>query len=127
MKVRISSEALAQIRAHQAAEPEREACGLLFGSDDRIDGVAAAENQAADPRTAFEIDGATLFAAVRAERAGGPKLVGYYHSHPNGRAEPSDTDRASAAADGKFWLIVTADAVTCWRAGADGFTPVEIG
>lgn len=86
----------------------------------------AAQNVADEPERRFEIDPAALFAAIRAERAGGPKLIGYYHSHPAGRAEPSDTDRASMAGDGKLWLIVTPDAVTGWRAAPDGFEPVEI-
>ena len=127
MKAEISRTVLDAIRKHAAAEPDREVCGLLFGTERRVDGVMAAENVAADPERRFEIDPAALFAAIRAERAGGPKLVGYYHSHPKGPAAPSDTDRASAAPDGKLWLIVTADAVTGWRAGPDGFVAVEIG
>jgi desampylase len=126
MRVRISSEALAAIRAHAAADPAREVCGLLFGSDDHVTAVQQVPNVADDPSRHFEIDPAALFAALRAERAGGPRLAGYYHSHPNGRAEPSERDRESAAPDGRLWLIVIADAVTGWRARPDGFGPVEI-
>ena len=127
MKTRISRTVLDAIRNHAAATPEREVCGLLFGKAERVDGAMAAANVAHDPAQRFEIDPATLFAAIRAERAGGPKLVGYYHSHPSGRAEPSETDRAMASGEGKLWLIVAGDAVTGWRAGPDGFAPVEIG
>jgi desampylase len=126
MRVRISSEVLAAIRAHAAADPDREVCGLLFGSDDHVTAVQPARNIDAEPARRFEIDPSALIAALRAERAGGPTLLGYYHSHPTGLAEPSATDRERAAADGKLWLIVTSDAVTGWRAGADGFEPVEI-
>jgi len=127
MKLGISRTVLDAIRSHAAAEAPREACGLLFGTAARIDAAMAAVNVADDPERHFEIDPTVLFAAIRAERAGGPKLVGYYHSHPSGHAEPSETDRAMAAPDGKLWLIVAGDAVTGWRAGPDGFTPVEIG
>ena len=127
MKTRISRTVLDAIRNHAAAEPDREVCGLLFGSEARIDGVMAAENVADDPTRHFEIDPAALFAAIRAERAGGPKIAGYYHSHPGGKATPSRTDRASAAPDGKLWLIVANDAVTGWRAGPEGFAQIEIG
>ena len=127
MRVEISRTVLAAIRAHAAAEPEREVCGLLFGAPDRIDSVTAAANVAEDPARRFEIDPATLFAAIRAARGGGPRLVGYYHSHPTDLVEPSATDRQMAARDGKLWLIVTADAVTGWRAGPDGFAHMEIG
>ena len=127
MKARISRTVLDAIRSHAAAEAPREACGLLFGTPDRIDGVVAAANVADDPERHFEIDPAALFAAIRAERAGGPRIAGYYHSHPSSLAEPSETDRTMAAPDGKLWLIVAGDAVTGWRAGPDGFTAVEIG
>jgi proteasome lid subunit RPN8/RPN11 len=127
MKVRISRTVLDAIRSHAAVEAPREACGLLFGSTEGIDAAMAAENVAADPERRFEINPAALFAAIRAERAGGPKLVGYYHSHPTGPAEPSETDRMMAEPNGSVWLIVAGDAVTGWRAGPDGFTPIEIG
>ena len=47
--------------------------------------------------------------------------MGYYHSHPNGRAEPSPTDRASAAHDGKVWAIAANGQVRFFRDGEDGF------
>jgi proteasome lid subunit RPN8/RPN11 len=98
----------------------------LFGVDGRVDAAVATANVAADPIREFEIDPVALFAAIRAERAGDIQLLGYYHSHPNGLAEPSATDQASAAADGKLWLIVAGEVVTGWRAGQAGLAPVEI-
>jgi len=112
-------------QAAEAAAP-REACGLLFGSDGAIDAVQVVENVAENPERRFEIDPAALFAALRAERAGGPKLVGYFHSHPSGDAMPSATDAAMAEGDGKLWVIVGGDAVTAWRAGPEGFEPLHI-
>jgi proteasome lid subunit RPN8/RPN11 len=119
-KLEISSGALDAIRTHAASDPGREVCGLLFGSSDRIETTEAVANIAEDPTRHFEIDPAALFRAIRAERAGGPKLLGYYHSHPAGRAEPSATDQEMSARDGKIWLIVAGGEVTAWRAGADG-------
>jgi len=78
--------------------------------------MQATENVTEDPERRFEIDPAALFAALRAERAGGPKIVGYWHSHPSGDATPSATDAAMAAADGRLWLIVAGEAATLWRA-----------
>jgi proteasome lid subunit RPN8/RPN11 len=126
MKIGISRTVLDAIRSHAAAEAPREACGLLFGTAERIDAAMAAANVAHDPERHFEIEPATLFAAIRAERASGPKLVGYYHSHPSGIAEPSKTDRAMAAEDGKLWLIVAQNAVTAWRAAKGGFERVAM-
>jgi desampylase len=125
MRVQISSEALAAIRAHAASDPEREVCGLLLGTD-TVEAAQPALNVAADPLRHFEIDPASLFAAIRAERTGGPRLLGYYHSHPRGRAEPSVTDQASAAEDGKIWVIVGADEVRAWRAGENGLDAIEL-
>lgn len=99
---------------HAACDFSREVCGLLLGRDGRIVEARPAANVADDPARAFEIDPAALFAALRAARAGGPALIGYYHSHPSGAAAPSARDLAMAAEDGKLWLIVAGDAVTAW-------------
>lgn len=121
----ISSVAMRAILAHAAADPAHEACGLLFGSPDRIEAAEPAANVAPDPARRFEIDPAALFRAIRAERAGGPKLLGYYHSHPNGSAEPSATDRAMASGDDRIWLIVGGGSVTAWRASPDGLMQIR--
>lgn len=94
----------------------REACGLLFGDPHAITGWQAVENVAEAPAHRFEIDSAALFAALRAERAGGPRIVGYWHSHPGGEAAPSTTDAAMAEPDGKLWLIVAGSEIRLWRA-----------
>ncbi len=126
MRVRISSTALAAIHAHAAAEPDREVCGLLLGTEGSIEQAVATANVADDPARRFEIGATDLFAAIRAERAGGVKLIGYYHSHPTGSAAPSATDLAMAARDDRLWLICAGDAVTGWRSTANGFQAVEI-
>lgn len=121
MTLTISRALLAEIRAEAAAAHPCEACGLLFGEGARVTGWRAAGNVAETPETRFEIDPAALFAALRAERAGGPGILGYWHSHPSGDARPSAIDAAMAAPDGRIWLIVTATEAGAWRAGADGF------
>lgn len=98
----------------------------MLGWADEIVSAEPADNVADDSRRHFEIDPSALFAALKRARAGGPQLLGYYHSHPSGPAAPSTTDQKMAAADGKLWLIVGRGAVTCWRATARGFHPVEL-
>lgn len=120
MKAVISSAVLDGIRRKSADCAPAEACGLLFGEGDAITGWQAAENVADMPETRFEIDPAALFAALRRERAGGPKIVGYWHSHPSGNADPSATDAAMAAPDGKLWLIAAGNEVRLWRAVESG-------
>ena len=97
-----------------------EVCGLLLGSAGQIADIVPCANVADDPATRFELDPRALIAAHRAARGGGPQVIGHYHSHPSGRAEPSMRDAADAAPDGSIWIIVAGDEVTAWRAVAAG-------
>ncbi len=119
MGLRISSCVIALIQRAAAEAAPLEACGILFGADG-VERASIATNVANDPARRFEIDPASLIAALKAERAGGERVIGYWHSHPSGDATPSATDAAMAAADGKIWIIVAGDAVTAWRAGTSG-------
>ncbi|MBB5708884.1 M67 family metallopeptidase [Sphingomonas xinjiangensis] len=110
---------LEAIRRESAIVAPEEGCGLLFGDADAILGWTPARNVAAEPERRFEIDPAALFAAIRAERAGGQPLAGYWHSHPSGDPTPSRTDAAMAAPDGKLWLILGGE-FRLWRAGTSG-------
>ena len=74
MKVEITSAVLEQIRALCVAE-SNEVCGLLLGAGRRIDAILPAANVASDPARHFELDPATLIAAHRAARAGGPAVI----------------------------------------------------
>jgi proteasome lid subunit RPN8/RPN11 len=123
--VTISRTCLDRLLAEAAASPAREVCGLLFGTDGRIDTAVATANVAARPEDAFEIDPRALIAAYRAERAGGPRLIGHYHSHPSGSARPSARD-AAAAEPGSVWLILGGGEARLWRADADGFREMPL-
>ncbi|WP_307118665.1 Mov34/MPN/PAD-1 family protein [Sphingomonas kyeonggiensis] len=115
MVLEISRYVLIGIRQISAAAAPREACGLLFGRGGVIDAFQAVENVSETPERTFEIDPRALFAALKAERAGGPEMIGYWHSHPSGDPRPSATDAAMAQADGKLWLIVAAGGMALWR------------
>ncbi|OHD03992.1 MAG: peptidase [Sphingomonadales bacterium RIFCSPLOWO2_12_FULL_63_15] len=115
MSVTISSLLRDRIVALAAAD-DGEICGLLLGQAGWIEAIAPAANVAADPARHFELDPAVLIAAHRAARSGGPKVVGYYHSHPSGVALPSATDAACAMPDGTLWLIVAGKEVRLWIA-----------
>lgn len=119
MSLRISSCVIALIQQASADAAPLEACGLLFGSDG-VERASVEANVADDPTRRFEIDPAALIAALKAERTGGDRVIGYWHSHPSGDATPSATDAAMAAADGKIWVIVAGAALTAWRTGTSG-------
>lgn len=112
----------AAVRLHGNSE----ACGLLFGSDGLIAEASVARNVAADPARRFEIDPAHLFDAHRRSRAGPLRLLGCWHSHPNGRAEPSRHDREGVGDEDWLWLIVAGGRITGWRPVAGGFAPVAL-
>ncbi len=98
------------------AEP-RECCGLLLGQGGAVAAVVPCRNVHPSPERHFEIDPVALIAAHRNARAGGLPIVGYYHSHPGGQAQPSAVDSAQAGGDGRIWAIVAGGEVAWWRDG----------
>jgi proteasome lid subunit RPN8/RPN11 len=120
MSLLIPADLLARLLVEAEASPDREICGLLFGEGGSIIDARPAANVATDPATRFEIDPATLLAAHRAQRTGGPRLIGPYHSHPTGDAVPSACD-AAAAEPGSLWLILAGGVARAWRAEDAGF------
>jgi proteasome lid subunit RPN8/RPN11 len=121
MPLTISTSALAILRTTAAAAHPEEACGLLFGEGTHIHAARPAANVHPTPLTHFEIDPAALLDAHRKARTGGPRLVGYFHSHPAGHPRPSAVDCEHASGDGRVWAIVSGSDVTFWRDGERGF------
>ncbi len=121
MEIELTSGTMATLLEEARRAHPRECCGQLLGKDSRVALAQPAANVHPDPERHFEIDPKALIAAHRAMRAGGLELLGYYHSHPNGRAEPSAADRASASGDGRIWAIVAGGEVRFWRDEPGGF------
>ena len=92
--------------AHAAAP--RECCGLLVGTEQgetfRVLYLRSTRNVAVEPDR-FEIDPAPQIALMRALRGTGRRIIGCYHSHPDGTVEPSPIDLASSFERGFVWLI----------------------
>ena len=124
MTLRVTREALERMHAEAVAAADEECCGLLLGHGG-VDEVRPAVNVAADRQRRFDIDPQALVDAHRAARNGGPGVVGYYHSHPNGPAVPSAADRAIAPGDGSVWAILHKTGVTFWRDEESGFVPLS--
>lgn len=125
MAVGISRELIDAMLTHAAETPDVEVCGLLLGRSRRIEAVRRTANVSETPTTAFEIDPAMLIAAHRAARDDGPQVLGGYHSHPNGRLQPSRADLESAALD-EIWGIVAKGEVAFWRKGLEGFVRHQV-
>lgn len=124
MELEVTSGVIAKLIDEAARAAPAECCGLLLGHGHRVVEARPAANIHPRPERNFEIDPAALIAAHRDERAGGPTLVGYYHSHPVGHAVPSATDCEHASGDTRVWAIIAEGQVTFWHDGQDGFTPL---
>lgn len=124
MVIAVTSGVLATLIEEAARAHPREACGILFGID-RIEWASVCANVHPDPAGHFEIDPAALIAAHRSERLGGPRIAGYWHSHPSGGARPSPTDSANAVGDGRVWAIVARGEIAFWRDEPGGFVPLS--
>lgn len=99
------------VDAAEAAFPA-EACGLIIGRGKgqliRVTRVVAAHNLMNDTGDRFELDPATRIAVEKELRDSGTKdrVVGHYHSHTDGTADPSATDRAMAHEPELAWVVV---------------------
>lgn len=92
---RIDGAALALIRAHGGETYPHECCGALFGRADEgtIERAMALPNTTEEgPRRRFMIRPADYRVAEREAAAAGLELVGFYHSHPDHPARPSQHD-----------------------------------
>ena len=118
--IEVSSAVIEALLGEARGSGAHECCGLLLGQGGSIRAVSPARNIHPEPRTRFELDPATLIAAHRAAREGGPEVLGYYHSHPNGLPRPSATDAAAASGDGRIWAIIARGEVTFWQDTANG-------
>jgi desampylase len=126
MTLHISSELHAWLIDAAANSPDAEICGLLTGTT-CVERLIPARNVADDPQRSFEIDPEALFSAIRAERRGEYRLLGYYHSHPSGDAFPSARDVEQATCDERVWLIIGANDVRGWtKTDEEGFAPVRL-
>lgn len=131
MKLQISSGDRQFLLDAAAASPDTEVCGLLLGQAGRVESLVPARNVAADPARSFEIDPATLLATHRAARGLGHRVIGHWHSHPNGRTAPSARDAARATGFGEIWLIIAGGDLSAWVPHATGpgpatFQPIAI-
>jgi proteasome lid subunit RPN8/RPN11 len=100
--IHLSEELESEIRAHAARDYPYECCGALMGRlvDGRkiVEEVRPIDNTHADGHERrFEISAEVMFKLDREERAGGRKVLGFYHSHPDHPARPSQYDRDHAA------------------------------
>jgi proteasome lid subunit RPN8/RPN11 len=111
--IKIAKQVFETIEYRAVEDLPYEACGLLVGNretdciavNDILFSVNVSES---DPRQSFEIDPALYIKLQKQARAGGPDVVGVWHSHPGGQPEPSTTDKMLSVEKNWVWLITSA-------------------
>lgn len=129
--VEIPDRILDAMLAHARAELPNECCGLLIGQALAIEDLWPARNLATSP-SSYLIDPADHFAAIRAARARGRRVMGAYHSHPASAPVPSIRDLAEASFPEFVYLIISLveadrrDQVRAYRLADARATPLEV-
>ena len=96
-----------RLRKHGAETYPHECCGALLGHDPDIDGERRGPREVLDclallnrrddsPNNRFSIAPLDVIEADRVAQAQGMELIGWYHSHPDHPAKPSEYDRSHA-------------------------------
>ena len=99
--LRLNEQLVSRIRAHGVESYPHECCGALLGrdaeSDREILELLPLDNRNAEsPGNRFVINSEDVRRAEQVAGARGLELVGWYHSHPDHPALPSEFDRAHA-------------------------------
>ncbi len=96
----------------ESAYPE-ESCGLLIGHGEAPDNliitqIEVSENVFEGDKTKFfEVDPQLQFNLMRELRGSDIRIVGNFHSHPDGPAEPSEQDNERVGDPALAWLITS--------------------
>lgn len=99
--LKLSEETAQRIRAHGVETYPYECCGAMLGRDGdgrrEVVELLPLENRRDDsPRNRFEVTPDDVRLAEKTAREKQLELVGWYHSHPDAPARPSEYDRNHA-------------------------------
>lgn len=127
----VAAGVLEAIAAHARRDAPHECCGLLLGTESRIDEAIPVENRAAEPARRYEIDPREILAVMKRTRGTPRAVVGAYHSHPKSAARPSPTDLAEAFSHFLYLIAGPVDAgarleINAWRLTDGNFDPVRL-
>ena len=105
--IKVSGDVCAKLVEQVRREPSAECCGLLAGREGVITHVFPATNVAPDPAKNYEIDPRETVRLLREFREQRLEFLGIYHSHPNGKNEPSARDIELAYYSEAIYFIVS--------------------
>ena len=112
------------IRAHGVETYPNECCGAIYGRDGVVTSTYAMPNTTElGPRRRFHISPKDYMHAERRASSLGADLLGFYHSHPDHPAKPSQFDLDHALPSFSY-IIVSVKAgvpedMTSWRLQED--------
>jgi proteasome lid subunit RPN8/RPN11 len=109
--LRLQKAIVAEILAHAEAGAPHEVVGLVWADAQGVQMVEQLRNTHADPERYYNTDPAEILSAYRRMEAAGGLPVAFYHSHPSGRADPSETDMQGAMNAGLHYLIAYPEAI----------------
>jgi proteasome lid subunit RPN8/RPN11 len=102
-KLVLTPDQVRQIQEEGSQTYPNECCGIMIGHDMSdgactrriVERLEPMQNtwDAAEQRRRFSIDPLALMKAEKSAAAGGQVVIGFYHSHPDHPARPSETDR----------------------------------
>jgi proteasome lid subunit RPN8/RPN11 len=132
----ISKELAEKIRAHGAETYPHECCGALLGKDNEPREILAlfplVNRRDDSPRNRFSVTSQDVLDAEKAARREGLDVVGWYHSHPDHPARPSQYDRDHAWPWYSYIIVSVVEGMpqgmTSWRLNDDreAFSPEGI-
>jgi proteasome lid subunit RPN8/RPN11 len=100
------------IRAHGQETYPHECCGALIGRADRADAIVALPNTTEEgPRRRFLVRPSDYREAERRASELGAELLGFYHSHPDHPARPSQYDLDHAWPTFAYIIVAVATGV----------------
>lgn len=99
--LKIQNQVLQRIHAHGVETYPHECCGALLGRDgdsgrEVMDLLPLANHRNDSPRNRFEVTPDDVRLAEKTASEKHIELVGWYHSHPDAPARPSEFDREHA-------------------------------
>ena len=109
----ISSEVDAGIRRHGQETYPHECCGALVGRDGAVTAIVALPNTTDEgPRRRFMVRPSDYQLAERRATELGGELLGFYHSHPDHPARPSQYDLDHAWPTFAYIIVAVAEGVS---------------
>jgi proteasome lid subunit RPN8/RPN11 len=118
-RLTITSAVDAAIRGHGQETYPHECCGALVGRDGFVTDIVALPNTTDEgPRRRFMVRPSDYQLAERRATELGGELLGFYHSHPDHPARPSQYDLDHAWPTFAYIIVAvasgTAEAMTVW-------------